>query len=119
LQFFHLGIFTSFAGSGVDICIFSINTLLFRVSEKTATPTTVVIMGNVILYYVTKFYGWILLPSDLVRRRLRPDNRISQSVNSSSCYYGTNWKLYWVSLSQTGLLSVHPSHYFMKSANMI
>ncbi|KAL6726691.1 hypothetical protein Aduo_008635 [Ancylostoma duodenale] len=39
------GIFTSFAGSGVDICIFSINTLLFRVSEKTATPTTVVIMG--------------------------------------------------------------------------
>ncbi|KAK6743435.1 hypothetical protein RB195_010596 [Necator americanus] len=39
------GIFTSFAGSGVDICIFSINTLLFRVSEKTATPTTVVIMA--------------------------------------------------------------------------
>ncbi|KAK5981303.1 hypothetical protein GCK32_005539 [Trichostrongylus colubriformis] len=39
------GIFTSFAGSGVDICIFSINTLLFRVSEKTATPTTVVMMG--------------------------------------------------------------------------
>ncbi|KAJ1374882.1 hypothetical protein KIN20_037988 [Parelaphostrongylus tenuis] len=39
------GIFTSFAGSGVDICIFSITTLLFRVSEKTATPTTVVVMG--------------------------------------------------------------------------
>uniref|UniRef100_W6NGR2 Membrane transporter protein n=1 Tax=Haemonchus contortus TaxID=6289 RepID=W6NGR2_HAECO len=39
------GIFTSFAGSGVDICIFSMNTLLFRVSEKTATPTTVVMMG--------------------------------------------------------------------------
>ncbi|WKY02581.1 hypothetical protein Q1695_016112 [Nippostrongylus brasiliensis] len=39
------GIFTSFAGSGVDICVFSINTLLFRVSEKTATPTTVVMMG--------------------------------------------------------------------------
>ncbi|VDM57269.1 unnamed protein product [Angiostrongylus costaricensis] len=39
------GIFTAFAGSGVDICIFSIVTLLFRVSEKTATPTTVVLMG--------------------------------------------------------------------------
>ncbi|KHJ84982.1 hypothetical protein OESDEN_15298 [Oesophagostomum dentatum] len=39
------GIFTSFAGSGVDICIFAITTLLFRVSEKTATPTTVVLMG--------------------------------------------------------------------------
>ncbi|VDM71552.1 unnamed protein product [Strongylus vulgaris] len=40
------GIFTSFAGSGADICVFSISTLLFRISEKTATPTTVVLMGN-------------------------------------------------------------------------
>uniref|UniRef100_A0A914P933 Membrane transporter protein n=1 Tax=Panagrolaimus davidi TaxID=227884 RepID=A0A914P933_9BILA len=39
------GIFTSFAGSGVDICTFSAVTFLFRVSEKTATPTTVVIMA--------------------------------------------------------------------------
>uniref|UniRef100_A0A914HHD6 Sulfite exporter TauE/SafE n=1 Tax=Globodera rostochiensis TaxID=31243 RepID=A0A914HHD6_GLORO len=39
------GIFTSFAGSGVDICLFSILTLLFNVSEKTATPTTVVLMA--------------------------------------------------------------------------
>uniref|UniRef100_A0A158PAZ1 Membrane transporter protein n=1 Tax=Angiostrongylus cantonensis TaxID=6313 RepID=A0A158PAZ1_ANGCA len=39
------GIFTAFAGSGVDICIFSIVTLLFRVSEKTATPTTIPILG--------------------------------------------------------------------------
>ncbi|VDP04375.1 unnamed protein product [Heligmosomoides polygyrus] len=45
LQAVLLGIFTSFAGSGVDICVFSVNTLLFRVSEKTATPTTVVMMG--------------------------------------------------------------------------
>ncbi|KAK6035437.1 hypothetical protein COOONC_27058 [Cooperia oncophora] len=37
------GVFDSFAGSGVDICIFSILTLLFRVTEKTATPTTVVL----------------------------------------------------------------------------
>ncbi|KJH49147.1 hypothetical protein DICVIV_04705 [Dictyocaulus viviparus] len=39
------GVFTAFAGSGVDICMFSITTLLFRVSEKTATPTSVVLMG--------------------------------------------------------------------------
>uniref|UniRef100_A0A1I7W9L5 Membrane transporter protein n=1 Tax=Heterorhabditis bacteriophora TaxID=37862 RepID=A0A1I7W9L5_HETBA len=38
-------VFTAFAGSGVDICMFSIITLLFRVSEKTATPTTIVLMG--------------------------------------------------------------------------
>ncbi|KAK6020803.1 hypothetical protein OSTOST_13536, partial [Ostertagia ostertagi] len=37
------GVFDAFAGSGVDICIFSIITLLFRVTEKTATPTTVVL----------------------------------------------------------------------------
>ncbi|XGW13801.1 hypothetical protein V3C99_000250 [Haemonchus contortus] len=39
------GVFDSFAGSGVDICIFSIATLLFRVTEKTVTPTTVVLKG--------------------------------------------------------------------------
>ena len=39
------GIFTSFAGSGLDVCSFSILTLLFRVTEKTATPTSVVLMG--------------------------------------------------------------------------
>ena len=39
------GIFTSFAGSGLDICIFSMVTLLFRVSEKTATPSTVIVMA--------------------------------------------------------------------------
>ena len=40
------GIFTSVAGSGTDICSVSILTLLFRVSEKTATPTSVVIMAG-------------------------------------------------------------------------
>ncbi|VDM84484.1 unnamed protein product [Strongylus vulgaris] len=39
------GVFDAFAGSGVDICIFSIITLLFRVTEKTATPTTVCLKG--------------------------------------------------------------------------
>ncbi|KAK0396140.1 hypothetical protein QR680_001588 [Steinernema hermaphroditum] len=39
------GVLDSMAGSGVDICTFSVVTLLFRLSEKTATPTTVVLMG--------------------------------------------------------------------------
>ena len=39
------GIFSAISGSGVDICSFSVLTLLFRVSEKTATPTSVVLMA--------------------------------------------------------------------------
>merc|ERR1719431_1312662 len=39
------GIFSAVAGSGVDICSFSILTLLFRVSEKVATPTSIVLMA--------------------------------------------------------------------------
>jgi len=39
------GIFSAVAGSGVDICSFSLLTLLFRVSEKVATPTSIVLMA--------------------------------------------------------------------------
>ena len=39
------GIFSSIAGSGIDICSFACLTLLFRISEKTATPTSVVLMA--------------------------------------------------------------------------
>ena len=39
------GVLTSFAGSGVDICTFACLTLLFRVNEKTATPTSVILMA--------------------------------------------------------------------------
>lgn len=52
------GIFTSFAGSGADICVFSVLTIFFRVSEKIATPTTVVLMGK-LLYY--RKYCYIIL----------------------------------------------------------
>ncbi|RCN48607.1 hypothetical protein ANCCAN_05245 [Ancylostoma caninum] len=54
------GVFDAFAGSGVDICIFSIITLLFRVTEKTATPTTVVLKGiNAVIgfYYRAAMMG--------------------------------------------------------------
>jgi len=39
------GIFSGMAGSGIDICSFAVLTLLFRVSEKVATPTSVVLMA--------------------------------------------------------------------------
>eukprot|EP00811_Abedinium_folium_P032700 NODE_5724_length_1740_cov_9.951023.p1 GENE.NODE_5724_length_1740_cov_9.951023~~NODE_5724_length_1740_cov_9.951023.p1 ORF type:complete len:469 (-),score=167.43 NODE_5724_length_1740_cov_9.951023:279-1685(-) len=39
------GVFSGMAGSGIDICSFAALTLLFRVSEKTSTPTSVVLMG--------------------------------------------------------------------------
>ena len=39
------GNFSALAGSGVDICSFSVLTLLFRISEKVATPTSVVLMA--------------------------------------------------------------------------
>lgn len=39
------GCFSSFAGSGIDICSFSFLCLLFRVSEKVATPTSVILMA--------------------------------------------------------------------------
>lgn len=39
------GLLTAWTGSGVDIWSFSILTLLFRVSEKVATPTSVILMS--------------------------------------------------------------------------
>ncbi|ELR17430.1 amine oxidase family protein [Acanthamoeba castellanii str. Neff] len=47
LMFFGFigGVLTAIFGSGLDICTFSVLTLLFRVSEKTATPTTVVLQA--------------------------------------------------------------------------
>ncbi|CAJ0922391.1 unnamed protein product, partial [Mesorhabditis belari] len=39
------GICTALTGTGLDIVVFAILTLLFRVSEKTATPTTVVLQA--------------------------------------------------------------------------
>lgn len=39
------GVFTSLGGSGLDICSFSILTLLFNVSERVATPTSIVLMA--------------------------------------------------------------------------
>ena len=40
------GIFSAMAGSGIDICSFAMLTLLFRIDEKVATPTSVVLMAG-------------------------------------------------------------------------
>ena len=46
------GIFTSFSGSGIDIASFSVLTTLFRLSEKVATPTSVILMaGNSLICF--------------------------------------------------------------------
>ena len=39
------GIFSGIAGSGIDICSFAVLTLFFRVNERTATPTSVILMA--------------------------------------------------------------------------
>lgn len=56
------GIFSAIAGSGVDICSFSVLTLLFRVSEKTATPTSVVLMA---INTVVGFYWRQVMQQDI------------------------------------------------------
>ncbi|CAD5226998.1 unnamed protein product [Bursaphelenchus xylophilus] len=38
------GVLSAYTGSGVDICSFSVLTLFFHISEKVATPTSVVLM---------------------------------------------------------------------------
>ena len=45
LHLFYLIFLFSFLGSGVDICSFSVLSLLFRVSEKVSTPTSIVLMA--------------------------------------------------------------------------
>lgn len=52
------GIFSSISGSGIDICSFAVLTLLFRISEKTATPTSVVLMAiNTVVGFLYRNYG--------------------------------------------------------------
>ena len=58
------GIFTAVTGSGLDICSFSVLTLLFRVTEKTATPTSIVLMaGNTVVgFYWRQVSTFCLAP---------------------------------------------------------
>lgn len=60
------GIFSSISGSGIDICSFAVLTLFFRVSEKTATPTSVILMAvNTCVAFLYREYGMECpLPND-------------------------------------------------------
>lgn len=52
------GICSAIAGSGIDIASFSILTLFYRVSEKVATPTSVVLMAlNAIIGVICRVVG--------------------------------------------------------------
>merc|ERR1711971_761699 len=51
------GLFSGFAANGIDICSFAILTRLFRVSEKTATPTSVILMAiNTLLAFIWRWF---------------------------------------------------------------
>ncbi|CAM9306688.1 unnamed protein product [Choristocarpus tenellus] len=52
------GVFSAISGSGIDICTFACLTLLFRVSEKVATPTSVILMAiNTLIGFLYRHYG--------------------------------------------------------------
>ena len=55
------GVFTSLGGSGLDICSFSILTLVFNVSERIATPTSIVLMAINSLIAFAWRWGWDLI----------------------------------------------------------
>jgi uncharacterized membrane protein YfcA len=52
------GVFTGMSGSGIDICSFAVLTLLFRINERIATPTSVVLMAiNTVFAYFYRTVG--------------------------------------------------------------
>ena len=54
---FFGGIMTGLVGSGIDIICFSVMVLLFRLSEKVATPTSVILMAfNAVIGFVLHLY---------------------------------------------------------------
>lgn len=52
------GLFTAMCGSGIDIAVFATLVLVFRVSEKIATPTSVILMAlNAFVAFMYRQYG--------------------------------------------------------------
>lgn len=61
------GIVTSITGSGLDIVTFSLLTLRYRISEKVATPTSVVLMAfNSVIGFLTHLF-LVATPFDGIR----------------------------------------------------
>ncbi|KAE9412385.1 hypothetical protein Angca_001658, partial [Angiostrongylus cantonensis] len=85
------GVFTSFAGSGVDICIFSITTLLFRVSEKTATPTTVVAMAMNSMVGTYSRIVWYGDVSELAMEYLKVTIPVAVSMAAFGSFIGSHF----------------------------
>ena len=55
------GIFTAISGSGICICSFAVLVLYFRVSEKTATPTSIILMSiNTVLGFIAIFLNHVI-----------------------------------------------------------
>lgn len=52
------GVMSGLVGSGLDLMVFAVLVLLFRVSEKVATPTSVVIMAINSLVGVSCYWGY-------------------------------------------------------------
>jgi uncharacterized membrane protein YfcA len=51
------GVISGLVGNGIDIITFSLMVLLFRVSEKVATPTSVILMAiNAVIGFLLYFY---------------------------------------------------------------
>ena len=51
------GIFSSVLGNGIDICTFSYVVLKYRLSEKIATPTSVILMAsNAIIGFILQYF---------------------------------------------------------------
>jgi uncharacterized membrane protein YfcA len=61
------GIFSSFSGSGLDISSFMILTLLFNISEKVATPTSVIVMA---FNSIVGFYWRGVIMADITQEAL-------------------------------------------------
>ena len=63
------GVFSGLVGNGIDIITFSLMVLLFRISEKVATPTSVLLMAlNAVVGFAAVFIciGWIYSASESV-----------------------------------------------------
>jgi uncharacterized membrane protein YfcA len=90
------GIFTSIAGSGIDIMSFSALTLMFRVSEKTATPTSVILMGcNTVVGFLTQLVIAPYVLSDDVQEKMVPqDGVLCRSPLEGGCIAAQTWRYF-------------------------
>merc|ERR1712151_503884 len=86
------GIFSAMSGSGIDICSFSALTLLFRVSEKVATPTSVVLMA------INTSVGFVSAICDGRRETRRVGFLIRLCTDRGS--WRTLWFVPWIAFSQ-------------------